>query len=101
MKGTGLRVKRSLRISLWISQDWKCLTGICKQESETWRKGHGQRFSFGNHQDTEIVKILRVDDSPNRSSVMKKTVNQRWNSETPTFRKETKEEEFMKAITKE
>ena len=32
---------------------------------------------------------------------MKKTVNQGWNSETPTFRKETKQEEFMKAIRKE
>lgn len=36
----------------WISQDWKCPTGIYKCKSEIQRKGQGQGFSFGNHQYT-------------------------------------------------
>lgn len=37
----------------------------------------------------KVVKILRVDHSPKRSSTMRKAVDQKWDSETPTFRRET------------
>lgn len=49
----------------------------------------------------EVVKVLRVDDSQKRSSTVKKGVDPEWNSETPTFRRETNREQFMKERKKE
>lgn len=44
----------------------------------------------------EVVKVLRVDDNQKTSSTIRKAVDQEWNSETPTFRRETNQEELMK-----
>ena len=48
-----------------------------------------------------MVKMLRRDDSPKRSSVVRKIVDQGWNSETSPFRRKTNQEEFTKDIKTE
>lgn len=67
-----MRVKCTLNISLWISQNWKCPTGICKYESEIWRKLMDRDLVLEISSIWEVVKVLRVDDSQKRSSTEKK-----------------------------